>query len=359
MSSFYTNDVDEFNQYAAGWSVQYHVLDATAFRSRLSLVATSSLQVALVQHAMAYSAQGENPTGVFSMVTTVDEARPLVHDGRTLEPREMALIRSGKGYACVNRRAAPFLAVSVAAEKMERYAADMWHRSNLGSQSADRIRFVDSAHRSRYVDACERILCAVNEQPGVLSEQHAAAVLEEKLLECLFVNAQLTSSPARERWRHISARQAYSDLHGRAHEAPSVREMCASTGASYATLERGFLETYGMTPKAMMLALRLSGARRTLLDPTPTTTVTAVALQWGFVELGRFSVRYRQRYGEVPSETLRRVRGERPPPSRSRAPGQARAHAGESPPDEDGGAACTATATDRGRRGSLRLPEEG
>jgi transcriptional regulator GlxA family with amidase domain len=65
-----------------------------------------------------------------------------------------------------------------------------------------------------------------------------------------------------------------------------------------------------MGPKALMTAMRLSGARRALLDPTQTTTVTAVALRWGFLEFGRFSMQYRQRYGEVPSETLRRARGD-------------------------------------------------
>lgn len=113
------------------------------------------------------------------------------------------------------------------------------------------------------------------------------------------------------------ARQAYRYLQDRVDEVPSIREICSVTGASYATLERGFRETYGMTPKALMAAMRLSGARRQLLHPSPATTVTAVALRWGFVEFGRFSGQYCHRYGEVPSETLRRARGEHPQPNRS------------------------------------------
>jgi transcriptional regulator GlxA family with amidase domain len=34
--------------------------------------------------------------------------------------------------------------------------------------------------------------------------------------------------------------------------------------------------------------------------------VTEIATELGFTELGRFSVRYRQMFGESPSETLRR-----------------------------------------------------
>jgi len=40
------------------------------------------------------------------------------------------------------------------------------------------------------------------------------------------------------------------------------------------------------------------------------TTVTAIALDHGFGELGRFSVQYRRLFGESPSETLRRAADE-------------------------------------------------
>ena len=35
-------------------------------------------------------------------------------------------------------------------------------------------------------------------------------------------------------------------------------------------------------------------------------TVTQVAERWGFHHLGSFAVEYRKRWGEAPSETLRR-----------------------------------------------------
>jgi hypothetical protein len=42
------------------------VLDATAFRSNVSFVMISSLQVAYLQHAMGYTSQGDNPAGALS-----------------------------------------------------------------------------------------------------------------------------------------------------------------------------------------------------------------------------------------------------------------------------------------------------
>ena len=62
-----------------------------------------------------------------------------------------------------------------------------------------------------------------------------------------------------------------------------------------------------MGPIRYLSLRRMHLARRALLRADPSTaTVTRVATDHGFWELGRFSVAYRGLFGESPSESLRR-----------------------------------------------------
>lgn len=68
-------------------------------------------------------------------------------------------------------------------------------------------------------------------------------------------------------------------------------------------LERAFLHTYGMAPHRLITLHRLAKARRDLL--THAGSVTEVALAHGFWHLGRFSLLYKDYFGENPSATAR------------------------------------------------------
>jgi AraC-like DNA-binding protein len=85
----------------------------------------------------------------------------------------------------------------------------------------------------------------------------------------------------------------------------SLGALSAVAGVRPRTLEAHFKEFLGTPPLAWVRNARLARARRELLDAKDRTTVTGVALDAGFSQLGRFADRYRRRFGELPSQTLR------------------------------------------------------
>jgi transcriptional regulator GlxA family with amidase domain len=88
-----------------------------------------------------------------------------------------------------------------------------------------------------------------------------------------------------------------------------IAELARITGVERRTLLRAFHVIHATSPSRYLRALRFDLARQALsATDAGGTTVTEVATRFGFRELGRFSLDYRARFGEAPSETLRRAR---------------------------------------------------
>jgi AraC-like DNA-binding protein len=87
-----------------------------------------------------------------------------------------------------------------------------------------------------------------------------------------------------------------------------ISALCHSLAVSERTLRKAFQEKYGLPPCRLLRMLRLALARDALLSGR-SITVTEIAMQFGFAELGRFAVEYRKVFGESPSQTLCNGRG--------------------------------------------------
>lgn len=88
----------------------------------------------------------------------------------------------------------------------------------------------------------------------------------------------------------------------------SISDVAARIKVSMRSLENGFRETRRCTPTQYLRGIRLAAAHERLLSPSESTTVTEVAFSQGFFHLGRFSAHYREVFGEMPGQTLRRTR---------------------------------------------------
>ncbi|KTT30986.1 AraC family transcriptional regulator [Pseudomonas oryzihabitans] len=101
--------------------------------------------------------------------------------------------------------------------------------------------------------------------------------------------------------------QAFIDQH--LGEDISVERLMQVANVSRRTLYSLFERHVGVAPGDYIRQCKLDQVRQRLLEPRA-TSVTAVALDLGFVHLGRFAEVYRKRFGELPSATWKRGREE-------------------------------------------------
>ncbi|MFL9991270.1 AraC family transcriptional regulator [Paraburkholderia sediminicola] len=82
-------------------------------------------------------------------------------------------------------------------------------------------------------------------------------------------------------------------------------EIASAAGVPVRTLSEGFLRFRHSSPISLLRQMRLDRARQIIRESTSELRVATIALDCGFTHLGRFAQGYRDRFGELPSETPR------------------------------------------------------
>ncbi|MCV7409404.1 AraC family transcriptional regulator [Mycobacterium florentinum] len=102
-------------------------------------------------------------------------------------------------------------------------------------------------------------------------------------------------------------RAALEIIDAEADQPLTVSVLAERSYVSVRSLQQGFRDYLDVSPMEYLRQVRLRRAHDMLLDSDPShVTVASVACRWGFTNPGRFATAHTQRYGESPSETLRR-----------------------------------------------------
>jgi AraC-like DNA-binding protein len=153
--------------------------------------------------------------------------------------------------------------------------------------------------------------------PGMLARPAVAKALEQEMVRTMVVclTGHLPVDTRTCSGRHAWVVRRFEDfLAARQYEPAYLAEICAALGVSERTLRTCCHEHLGMGPIRFLWLRRMHLAHRALLrgEPAAGATVTDTATNFGFWELGRFSVEYRALFGETPSASLRRPPQEAP-----------------------------------------------
>ena len=144
---------------------------------------------------------------------------------------------------------------------------------------------------------------------ATIRPSHQAAMNDElwnTLLATLAAAMPAGTRPSAVRRQRI-VRRAAEFINANEHRPIALSELCGVAGCSAKTLETVFQSALGETPSRYLRRWRMWRAHEVLRDADPSaTTVSEIAVRYGFWELGRFAVAYRRLFDEAPSQTLRR-----------------------------------------------------
>lgn len=101
-------------------------------------------------------------------------------------------------------------------------------------------------------------------------------------------------------------RRAIAFIEANPHRDISIADIAAASSVTVRAVQLAFQRHLDTAPLAYLRRVRLACAHRDLVAGDPDrTTVTEIAMRWGFANPSRFTAYYRAAYGVLPSHALR------------------------------------------------------
>ena len=229
--------------------------------------------------------------------------------GREVHSGEMFVVHSGGDFHSRTDKEAHWASVSMASDALSKYMQAV-AGSDLGLTDVTHVR-PNPAAMARLLAVHQAAGDLVETAPDVVLRPEVARVFEGNLMDavvnCLTDAAMLqidrsSRRPVMRRFEDLVEADPERILH--------LVEVCSAIGVSERTLRHCCMEHLGVSPYRYLQLRRMHQVRRALAQADSRTgTVTEIATQYGFWELGRFSVAYKRVFGESPSTTIRRATG--------------------------------------------------
>jgi len=193
--------------------------------------------------------------------------------------------------------------------------------SFLGYPIKNSVEFAHAMEIKNGVELYENIIKLIVSNPFIAKSAKSYPLLT-KQIEQLLVSSllfgqnnqyhkELTSPEKIIIPSYIKRAEEYMIEH--ASDPISTSDVAKCVGISLRSLYAGFQKYKNISPKVFLRTLRLDLAKKDLLEAKLTnrteskhTTVTDIALRWGYPHLSHFSESYYTRHGEYPSDTLKK-----------------------------------------------------
>ncbi len=299
--------VEDLREAVPGAELEVTQLSASPCRGTLAHAIFDDLALTLGRCTGDLRLRGVMAAGAVTLVLALDPAPGATEWGYDVLAGDLLILPEGGEREARQQGVAGYAAVTAPLEALRRRAAAFDHLADARHWGAcARLRPQTSLALPYEVKARLEVLT----WEGNLLTPQAQAGLRDGVVDG-FLTALADGArgePRRQGWINSARilRQVEDYLDHRPGRGAPIAELCQALSLSRRTLNRAFEEGLGVGPRTYLRLRALSAARKALIAGRDGgASVTQVALDHGFWELGRFSVAYRAMFGESPSQTLK------------------------------------------------------
>jgi AraC family ethanolamine operon transcriptional activator len=293
-----------------GWDLDWRQLEPGPLNFRLIAFGHSDISVVRVEFNRSFHQIGNPPPGVLTLGLPDVESGVLRCNGADIAPGTLINFNYGKMLDTVNPGQFGGYVISFSEDALNTVISNNGNKQ-ISVKGINQNRFWSpSGSEHEYLRQILHALREVATSEGVNGLERWKSVFNQDLPA---ITARILSGESHQpklsapRFRAAALERALHIISEYDQMPASVKALSILSGASWSTLERAFIDEFGVTPKAYVKVRRLTAVQSELIKLGVGATVHDVASQWGFWHMGSFAADYKKHFGELPSETRGRL----------------------------------------------------
>ncbi len=305
------NDLDEFLSTIRGWNLDWTQLKSGKFSGELLQLGLGDFLFTRGKFNLPFRQRDGAPDGLWTFAIMTNTSSPALWRNREISDETVMILPPDSEGDVVSRPGYDVYTLSFTEKVLSDTAQIAGIRYPQSLTEGARTLVCDRQKMQKLCWKTFQIIDGLVNTPLIQTNSRLGHYIEfeisRRLLSVLASSDPVVPLPPPSRMRDRAVSRAVEYIEENVAEPINLRDLCLITGASERTIRYGFLERYGVSPKAYLQAFRFNGVRRGLRRADPASTkVIDLANYWGFWHMGKFAADYRKLFGELPSETMKR-----------------------------------------------------
>jgi len=304
------SNFDLFSSVISGYDMNVNQIGRGSFTAYLQQIKYGPISISRITSRLRVEANGMPPPGVRTFGVPTVNCQPFVWRDKQTSGNTIQIYKPGTELAMITGPAFEAIDISLTEDDFNNLN-NIWGFPDLARLIQHREMVECEPAKMHELRKLLIYICSsIDREPDRLRQDTTLQNLISYQVPYLLAKALMTSIvhkvKATTDKRSKAIKTAIDYIHLSTDIVTSIQRICRDTCINKRTLERAFLDKYGMTPKSYLQSLRLNDAYKILLHSDPETTkVTDVALSLGYWHMSQFAADYRHLFGELPSETLK------------------------------------------------------
>lgn len=308
-------DFDEWTEAFSTWNLTANQLSQGKFKGELAIAQFGCLQFIYASANQAMQIVGGKPPNSLTFGTLLtSQNQELVAHNQRLNQKVLFGLDSTLETHVITQKSCQVGIVSVSTDIFNQYTDQLKIKSFNHGFFQKNIIHIEPNKLSNFKTYLQELFYLIQTNQTWLQQPQTQKLIIEDclplLIDTLRFDEDFLDSGIPQLGRYQIVREVEDFITANIDQPLTLKDLYTAVKTSPRTLSYGIHDLFGISPMEYLKIKRLNGVRRTLKTCDPNqATISAIATNWGFWSMGHFSRDYKQLFGELPSETLKKTEG--------------------------------------------------